>query len=325
MTERRERDAGDLPSGSDMRHPARQVRIGVALGGGSARGYAHIGALAALERNGLAPQVVAGTSFGAVVGALYALGGTPAQLQVQAERLRRRDVLPEVVDFGLHRGALFRGRRLEAYFDRLVEGRSFEDLTRTLVITATDADSGESVQLRSGALAPALRASASLPGLFAPAEVDGRRLIDGGIGAPVPLATLDAFDLDVRLGIGAGMDTDDSDAIRWVRRALGHPWGGRVHRRLHAGGPGAFGRLAQALAWTADGYGVGRAAVGPEGLQVQTRPPIHWLRFDRAEAAIRAGDLALEGAVPAVRAAVREAALVAAGAGTVRAGADAAA
>ncbi len=281
----------------------RTVRIGVALGGGSARGYAHIGALAALERADLAPEVVVGTSFGAVVGALYALGDGIDAMRARAERMRRRDVLPKVVDFGLHRGALFRGRRLEAYFDRLVDGRSFEDLSRTLVVTATDADTGERVRLERGPLAPALRASASLPGIFAPVVLEGRRLIDGGIGAPVPVETLDAFDLDVRLGIGAGAVADDSVTIRAVRRALAHPWGSDVHRRLRKGGPGAVGRLARALAWTADGYG----AAAPHGLQVHTRPPIHWLRFDRAGDAIRAGDTALEGALPALRTAVRRA------------------
>lgn len=292
----------------DPPHHGSPLRIGVALGGGSARGYAHIGALAALERHGMAPTVLAGTSFGAVVGALYASRRSPEALEAQAARLRRRDVLPSVMDFGLHRGALFRGRRLEQYFDRLLEGRSFADLDRPLVVTATDADSGERVVLDRGPLAPALRASASLPGVFAPAVIDGRRLIDGGIGAPVPLTTLNAFELDLRIGIGAGADADDSGAIRAVRRALEHPWGRRVHAAMGRAGPGQAGALVRALAWTVEGY---RTAVelqeGP-GLQVHTRPPIHWLRFDRAEDAIRAGEGALERAVPALRTALAEAA-----------------
>jgi NTE family protein len=286
------------------------TRIGVALGGGSARGYAHIGALASLERHGLTPTVLAGTSFGAVVGALYAASRTPDELEAQAARLRRRDVLPSVVDFGLHRGALFRGRRLEAYFERLVDGRSFADLARTLVVTATDADSGERVEIREGPLAPALRASASLPGLFAPVEIGGRRLIDGGIGSPVPLDTLDGFDLDLRIGIGAGADAADSGTIRAVRRALEHPWGRRVHTAMGRAGTGRVGGLVRALAWTADGYRASDLASADEdgsGLQIHTRPPIHWLRFDRAEEAIRAGERALERAVPALRAALAEA------------------
>lgn len=285
--------------------PSPRSSIGVALGGGSARGYAHIGALAALERHDLGPGVIAGTSFGAVIGALYAVGRTPEELTAQAALMRRRDVFPSVVDFGLHQAALFRGRRLEAYFDRLVEGRSFEDLDRTLVIIATDADTGERVEIRSGPLAPALRASASIPGVFAAAVVDGRRLIDGGIGSPVPLRTLDGFDLDLRVGIGAGVDATDSATIRLVRQALDHPLGRRLHDLLGRGGAGPVGDLARAAAWTLDGYLDDGAA---DALQVHTHPPISWLRFDRAADAIVAGEHALETAAPRLRAALLEAA-----------------
>ena len=284
--------------------PNSKPSIGVALGGGSARGYAHIGALATLERHGLAPDVVVGTSFGAVIGALYALRRTPDEMEEQAARLRRRDVLPHVVDFGLHRGGLFAGERLEVYFDRLVEGRTFDDLSRTLLVTATDADTGERVLLREGSLARALRASASLPGVFAPVEIEGRRLMDGGIGTPVPLDALDALDLDLRIGIGAGSDGEDSGTIRAVQRALRHPWGARVHAAMGRAGSGYVGSLSRALAWTAEGY---LATQSEAGHQVHTRPPIHWLRFDRAEEAIRAGERALERAAPALRAALLEA------------------
>src|SRR5690606_2570752 len=136
---------------------AAAVRIGVALGGGSARGYAHIGALASLERHGYAPELLVGTSFGAVVGALYATGRGIDELCEQARQMRRRDVFPHVADFGLHRAALFRGRKLESYFDRLLEGRHFGDLARELVVVTTDIDTGEQVLLREGPLAVALR------------------------------------------------------------------------------------------------------------------------------------------------------------------------
>lgn len=282
----------------------RSLAVGVALGGGSARGYSHIGALAALERHGFPPTVLVGTSFGAVVGALYATERAPEDLEAQAAKMRRRDVLPHVIDFGLHQGALFCGDRLEAYFDRLLEGRHFEDLARTLVVTATDADTGERVDLTSGPLAPALRASASLPGIFAPAEVDGRRLMDGGIGSPVPLDTLDGFDLDLRIGIGAGVDSDTSPAIRAIRMAFEHPWGRRVHSAMGRAGSSKAGALVRAMAWTVDGYQASVAKYEGEGVQVHTRPPISWLRFDRAEEAIRAGEHALEHALPRLRAAL---------------------
>lgn len=284
-----------------------RYRIGVALGGGSARGYAHIGALASLERHGFAPDLVVGTSFGAVIGALYAAGRSPDDLRDEAERMRRRDVFPHIADFGLHKGALFDGHRLEAYFDAMVEGRSFEDLVRPLVVVATDVDTGERVLLRRGRLAPALRASASIPGVFAPVTIEGRRLIDGGIGSPVPLDTLDAFDVALAIGIGAGMEAEDSRTIRLARRVLRTEWGRRLHRSLGAASAhNVAARLGRALAYTADGWL--REAPGAGVLHVHTRPPIHWLNFHRAEIAIRAGDEALDRFIPRIRQAVAQAA-----------------
>jgi NTE family protein len=284
---------------------APRPRVGIALGGGSARGYAHIGVLAALERRGLAPDVVVGTSFGAVIGALYAFGHTPARLRADAERLRRRDVLPRIVDVGFAHGALFAGDRLEAYFRDLVGDARIEDLPRTLAVVATDVDSGERVVLRRGPLATALRASASLPGLFAPVAWEDRRLIDGGIGAPVPLATLDGFGVDVALGVGAGVEVRDSRGLR-VARAAVRTGAGRWLRRSLAGDgrrdeAGAVVTLGRALALTLDAWGAATDALpggGGGAVHVQTRPPIHWLRFDRAAVAIAAGDDAMETAWP---------------------------
>lgn len=311
------------------------IRIGVALGGGSARGYAHIGALASLERHGYAPDLLVGTSFGAVVGALYATGTGIDQLCEQARQMRRRDVIPHVADFGLHRAALFRGRKLEEYFDRLLEGRHFCDLQRELVVVTTDIDSGEQVLITDGPLAIALRASASLPGIFAPAEVAGRRLIDGGIGSPVPLDTLLGLDVDVAIGIGAGMEARDSRSIRAARRIVVSPHVKRVHDRVLGRSPrGAFGRLGRAIAiaaqnWVADdsladqvGPVAGRAAApvgGCDSLEVHTRPPIHWLNFHRAGEAIDAGDAALSAFIPRVQSAI--AGIVAARAGEAQAAA----
>ncbi|TVR89631.1 MAG: hypothetical protein EA416_12405 [Trueperaceae bacterium] len=281
---------------------SRRARVGVALGGGSARGYAHIGVLCALERRGVRPDVVVGTSFGAVVGALYACGRDLESIRGDAERLRRRDVFPHIVDVGFARGALLSGDRLEAYFERLVDGRSFEDCDVPLAVVATDLDTGERVTLRSGPLAPALRASASLPGLFAPALVDGRRLIDGGIGTPVPLDALRDERVDLAIGVGAGVEVRDSIALRMARGAVRAAPGRLLGFALaRARGAGPWGGLMQALALTVEAWsGAGERL--PEGtgdeLHVQTRPPISWLRFDRAALAIIAGDAAMETAWP---------------------------
>lgn len=303
--------------------PVREgLTIGVALGGGSARGYAHLGALASLERHGLAPHVIAGTSFGAVIGALYATGRGLDELVCQASAMRRRDVLGCVGDIGLHRAALFTGGRLEAYFDRLLEGRTFADLERTLLVVTTDIDTGERVVIDSGPLAAALRASASLPGVFAPVQLGGRRLIDGGIGSPVPLDTLDGTSVDVAIGIGAGMQASDSHAIRVARRVVGSRAGRDVQRWAMRTPPRtAVGRLGRAIAYAAEGWlldertdpgsdasvAVAGAAApsagagGPTRLEVHTHPTIHWLNFHRAAEAIESGGRALDAFMPKVQ------------------------
>lgn len=319
-------------------HPVKP-RLGVALGGGSARGYAHFGALANLERNGYVPDVIAGTSFGAVVGALYSTGRDLKVLMAEADGMRRRDVFPHIADFGLHRAALFDGHRLEAYFDRLLEGRHFSDLEHHLVVVTTDIDSGEQVLLSEGSLAVALRASTSIPGIFAPVALDGRRLIDGGIGTPVPLDSLSGFDLDVAIGIGAGMEARDSHAIRFVRLLLNSDTGKRIQRAAAARRPrNAIGRLGRALAIAAEGWTVtagdevvvteqgndidahrsekkldaSRAAAGVAAagikrcLEVHTRPPISWLNFHRAAEAMRAGDEALDQLMPRLKLALAQ-------------------
>lgn len=280
------------------------LRIGVALGGGSARGYAHIGALAALERHDLAPNLIVGTSFGAIVGALYAAGLTPSDIARTANSVRWRD-LSKVLDFGLHKAALFSGDKLESYLDELVGGRTFEDLERRLVVVATDLSTGERVDLSSGPLAPAIRASASMPGVFSPVEIGGRYLVDGGIGSPIPLATLDGFELDVALGIGAGLEGSDSGAIRFAQRCLTTRWGQRVHRSLrdHPGGH-PMRQLGRSLAHTMTAWQTPQS-LADDAHYVHTKPPISWFNFRGAEVAMTAGDAALELYIPTLRRALQ--------------------
>ena len=267
-------------------------RIGVALGGGSARGYAHIGALNALEKHQLVPDIVVGTSFGAIIGVLYALGKSVEDITTFACSQRQQD-LWDIVDFGLHRAALFRGNRLEGYLDRITEGRHFSDLSREFVIVATDVDTGQRVNLTQGSLAKALRASSSLPGIFAPVEIDGRRLVDGGLGSPIPVKTLEDFQVDLAIGIGVGMERQDSAAIRLALRWLKTDIGQRLHQGMRDSVGGSPLRvLGRALAYTFNSW-EGQSI--PEDVwHVQAKPPISWLHFHRAELAIAAGEQAVE-------------------------------
>ena len=157
--------------------------------------------------------------------------------------------------------------------------------------------------LREGPLARALRASASLPGLFAPVPWEGRRLLDGGIATPVPLDTLEGFDVDVALGLGAGVEVRDSRALYLARALVQSRIGQRTRSLLGCapGSPNPVATLGMALALTMDVWGsLGDALPEGEGkaLHVQTRPPISWLSFDRAGVAIAAGDAAMERAWP---------------------------
>ncbi len=285
------------------------LRIGVALGGGSARGFAHIGALACLERHGFAPGLVVGTSFGAIVGALYAAGLTPKDIAQTANSVRWRD-LSKVLDFGLHRAALFSGDKLESYLDELLEGRHFEDLERQLVVVATDLATGERVDLTNGPLARAIRASASMPGVFSPVLIDGKHLVDGGLGSPIPLATLDGYELDVALGIGAGLEESDSGAIRFAQRCLTTRWGQHVHRSLRDH-PGAhpMRQLGRSLAHTMTAWQTPQNP-GGDAHYVHTKPPISWFNFLGADVAMTAGDAALESYIPTLRQALQSVAPV---------------
>jgi NTE family protein len=257
-----------------------------------------------LERGGVAPNVIVGTSFGALVGALYALGASPSELRRVATGIRRRDLMARALDVGLHRGALFAGDRLEAWLRSLVGDARIEDAPRTLAIVATDVDDGSVVVLRAGPLARALRASVALPGVFAPVAWQGRRLIDGGLAAPVPLATLAGYPLDLAVGVGVG--ARNAGSVRAMRALAGSAIGRGVRRALD--GPTTFtppaGRaLARALARALESFAVADEASAdapPHSVHVDARPPIHWLRFDRADLAIEAGRRAMEGAWGAV-------------------------
>lgn len=277
----------------------KNLKIGVALGGGSARGYAHIGALAALEQYNITPTVIAGTSFGAVIGAMYASGKSPSQMAEIAKSMRRRDLFSYVGrDLGLHRVALFSGNGLERYYREVIGDFKIEDLEKELIVVTTDVDNGERVLLTDGDLARALRASSSIPGLFAAVNIAGRRLVDGGLGSPIPYESLNRDDLDLVIGIGAGTTSEESISIRRTKNVLNTKWGKNLHNRLEANSnTNAFSRLGRGLAYTANTY---MLEPNPDLLQVHTMPPINWLQFNKAELAIDAGKKALEAFMPRI-------------------------
>ncbi len=268
--------------------------VALALGGGTARGLVHVGALKALEAAGVRPVMVGGTSFGAVIAALYALTGSALEL----ERIVREQDMAEVwrqgIDFGLHRGAIINGLRLRDWLDRkFFQGATFADAQVPLVVATTDLGTGAAVHIDSGSVADAVRASCALPGLFAPVRWNGRLLIDGGFVEPVPFGTLTRATGVRRLGVHAGVDVRRSTAIRQIRRFNATAAGRAFLERAERVQPrGPLGQIYRGLAISLGSYSRGLSV--PEGaMLLRVEPHIAWWDFHRSPAAIQAGERAM--------------------------------
>lgn len=174
-------------------------KLGLALGSGGARGWCHIGVIRALEEIGVRPDVVAGCSMGAVVGAAWASGKLDA-LEEFARQMSRTRFL-SYFDIGLARGGLVQGRSVMEALERMGVPDDFAALDRRLIAVATDMSTGREIWLQEGPLLEALRASFAIPGLFAPYHLDGRWLIDGGIVNPVPSSACRALGADVTIAV----------------------------------------------------------------------------------------------------------------------------
>jgi NTE family protein len=163
--------------------PAPTIRIGVALGGGAAKGFAHIGVIKMLEANGFAPAVVAGTSAGSVVGALYASGMNAFELQQKAVALDEASIR----DLQWSSGGLVLGQKLEDYVNEQVRRQPLERLAKPFAAVATRLEDGERTVFARGNTGQAVRASSSVPGVFQPVAIGKFHFVDGGIVSPVPV------------------------------------------------------------------------------------------------------------------------------------------
>lgn len=164
----------------------RPLKIGLALGGGAARGFAHIGVIKALEAQGITPHLIAGTSAGSVVGALYASGRTGLELNKMALSLNTDTLSDWALPFR-SRG-LLKGVALQAFVNQAVGNRPIEKLPRPLGVVATDLASGEPVLFQRGSTGQAVRASCSVPSIFEPVRIGSHEYVDGGLVSPVPAA-----------------------------------------------------------------------------------------------------------------------------------------
>ena len=195
-------------------------RIGIALGAGSARGWAHIGVLKALLEAGIVPESVAGTSIGALVGAVYA-DDELAALEDWVRGLTWRKLVGYFdVSF---RGGLVKGDRLFDFLRGDLLEKRIEGLRRPFAAVATDLVNGREVWLREGPVADAVRASIAIPGLFTPWLEDDRQLVDGALVNPVPVSLVRAMEADFVIAVDLGSNT--------VGRHMRKPAAGKRHPR----------------------------------------------------------------------------------------------
>ena len=198
-----------------VKPPPRPPRIGLALGGGAARGFAHIGVIQVLEENGIKPDLVAGTSAGSLVAALYASGKSGAELGALAESMDES----AFTDWSFPGRGLIRGEALARYVRDQTGGRHIEQMRVPLGIVATDLDSGQGILFQNGDPGVAVRASSAVPAVFQPVRIGTREYVDGGLVAPVPVryARQMGAELVIAVDISAAPDGNATgDAMRML-------------------------------------------------------------------------------------------------------------
>lgn len=283
----------------------RRRRIGLALGSGSARGWAHIGIIRELEAAGIHPDVVCGTSIGALVGGAYVAGDLD-RLEEWVQTLTMKDVI-SFMDFSLS-GGLVRGGRLMDHFRQHFTDQQIEHLTTPFAAVATALDTGAEIWLRNGSIFEAVRASVAVPGFFAPVMRDGMVLVDGGLVNPVPVSLARAIGADIVIAVDLGSDilgrrlrsvppSEASDSIvgDWMRRV----WESlSVHVPLQPGDMPTMPSILDVLTTSIDIMQVrisrSRMAGDPPDLVVSPRlAHLHLLDFQRATESIEEGRRAM--------------------------------
>lgn len=170
---------------------SRQPRIALVLGGGGVRGLAHVGVLKALEEEGIQPDIVVGTSSGAIVGAAYASGLSAQEVDEASQKV---DIL-SLLDLTLKSGGFLRGEALAQWVDKMTKGKAIESFPRRFGAVATDLETGQAVLLERGSAGAAIQASAAMPGIITPVIYKGGLLVDGGVASAIPV--------DMALAMGA--------------------------------------------------------------------------------------------------------------------------
>ena len=247
-------------------------KLGLALGGGAARGFAHIGVIKVLESHGIYPDLVVGTSAGAVVGSLYAAGYDAFAMQKIAQQLDEKIF----ADWTLGGRGLLKGEALQEFINQRVDRRPLEQLNRRFATVATDLNSGERIVFRTGDTGMAVRASAAVPGVFQPAQFRGHNYVDGGLTSPVPVQAAREMGADIVIAVDIsakpeGQPIDSLTAIIWQTTTI---MGGAI------------------------------AATELKGADVVIRPKLPYVKswdFTARNDALLEGERAAQAALPAIR------------------------
>jgi NTE family protein len=253
--------------------PALCPGIGLALGGGFARGYAHLGVLHVFEEQQIPISCISGTSIGSILGAAYASGTPLPQLIERCRQIRLRDF----ARWRVSRFGLASNDRLEALVHRCFDSRQFEDLVIPLAIVATDLGTGDPVVFKQGNLADAIRASCAFPGLFEPVQIGTRCLADGGLVAPVPTRAARELGAEIVVGISVG---------------------------LHDGQRGAPTNIFQVVSRAVSAAQKHQLEVWERHADLVLRPSVQalaWDDFDQIDEAMEAGAAAARSALPQLK------------------------
>lgn len=303
---------------------ARPLRIGLALGSGVARGWVHIGVLRALDRLGLRPDVISGTSIGALVGGCYAADRLDV-LEDWARSLTKYKMV-SYIDVQWGGGGLVRGTKLMQLMEEHLGNLTIEQLPRSFTAIASDLSTGREVWLNEGSLITALRASFSLPGVFPPVMRDHAWLVDGALVNPVPVSVLMAKGCDITMAVNLNSDLMGKnrpngsdvatvagfDPLQGVHSEDGlfaalkaNVITSLIFRRA-PNAPSLFGAMAGALNIFQDR--LTRARLAADSPEVQFEPEVGHIglfEFDRADEMIAEGARAVERALPQIRDALR--------------------
>ncbi|MFN3508642.1 MAG: patatin-like phospholipase family protein [Allorhizobium sp.] len=205
------KETGAAPPGPIVPDRQPKATVALALGGGAARGWAHIGVLRALDEEGIEVGMIAGTSIGALVGGCY-LAGKLDELEAFARSLTMRRIA-SLLDLTIGGGGLLGGMRLTKRMQEHLEGLTVEELPKPFVAVASELNSGHEVWIDGGSLITALRASYALPGIFEPIRCNNRTLIDGALVNPVPVSVCRAYEQPLVMAVNLHYDVFGRSAV----------------------------------------------------------------------------------------------------------------